>query len=93
MHKPNVPPNTADHLKAIACSTTDALIAIDESGIVISAIHTKKLPGSPCTRLSRNAIASFMIRAWSGSLPAGSIMLLARQWIWQDCVKTVLNFL
>ena len=36
MHKPKAPPDTVDHLKAIACSTTDALIAIDESGIVIS---------------------------------------------------------
>jgi len=43
MHKPNVPPNTADHLKAIACSTTDALIAIDESGTVISWNHAAEL--------------------------------------------------
>jgi len=34
MHK--TPPNTADHLQAIACSTTDALIAINHAGVVIS---------------------------------------------------------
>jgi PAS domain S-box-containing protein len=43
MHKPKAPLNTADHLKAIACSTTDALIAIDESGIVISWNHAAEL--------------------------------------------------
>jgi PAS domain S-box-containing protein len=36
MHKHKTPPNTADHLQAIACSTTDALIAIDQAGVVIS---------------------------------------------------------
>ena len=41
MHK--TPPNTADHLQAIASSTTDALIAIDQSGIVISWNHAADL--------------------------------------------------
>ncbi len=36
MREPKAPPNTADHLQAIACSTTDALIAIDQAGVVIS---------------------------------------------------------
>jgi PAS domain S-box-containing protein len=36
MGKHKAPPNTADHLQAIACSTTDALIAIDQAGTVIS---------------------------------------------------------
>jgi len=36
MGKHKTPPNTADHLQAIACSTTDALIAIDQAGVVIS---------------------------------------------------------
>lgn len=36
MHKKKAPPNTADHLQAIACSTTDALIVIDPAGLVVS---------------------------------------------------------
>jgi PAS domain S-box-containing protein len=36
MSKPDTPVETSDHLKAIANSTTDALIAIDHSGHVIS---------------------------------------------------------
>ena len=36
MGKHKAPPNTADHLQAIACSTTDALIAIDQTGVVMS---------------------------------------------------------
>ena len=36
MRKNKAPPNSADHLQAIANSTADALIAIDQAGIVLS---------------------------------------------------------
>ena len=36
MRKLKAPPNSADHLQAIASSTTDALIAIDQAGSVLS---------------------------------------------------------
>jgi len=36
MPKHKSPPNTADHLQAILSSTTDALITIDQAGIIIS---------------------------------------------------------
>jgi PAS domain S-box-containing protein len=36
MRKPTAPPKSVDHLQAIACSTTDALIAIDQAGVVTS---------------------------------------------------------
>jgi PAS domain S-box-containing protein len=36
MRKHKAPPNSTDHLQAIASSTTDALIAIDQAGFVLS---------------------------------------------------------
>ena len=36
MRKHESPPNYADHLRSIASSTTDALIAIDRAGVVLS---------------------------------------------------------
>jgi PAS domain S-box-containing protein len=43
MRKHSAPPNSADHLQAIACSTSDALIAIDQAGFVLSWNHAAKL--------------------------------------------------
>ena len=43
MRRQNTPPNTSDHLRAIANSTTDALIAIDQSGIVLSWNHAAEV--------------------------------------------------
>jgi len=39
MRKHKSPPNYADHLRSIASSTTDALIAIDQAGVVLSWNH------------------------------------------------------
>jgi PAS domain S-box-containing protein len=43
MRKHKAPPNSADHLQAIACSTSDALIAIDQAGFVLSWNHAAAL--------------------------------------------------
>jgi len=43
MRKHRAPPNSADHLQAIACSTSDALIAIDQAGLVLSWNHAAAL--------------------------------------------------
>jgi PAS domain S-box-containing protein len=43
MRKHSAPPNSADHLQAIACSTSDALIAIDQAGFVLSWNHAAAL--------------------------------------------------
>jgi PAS domain S-box-containing protein len=43
MRKHRASPNSADHLQAIACSTSDALIAIDQAGFVLSWNHAAAL--------------------------------------------------